>query len=670
MNRGNDPNPFDEEEPEVNPFSNGGGSKSRIPKVVASTLGFGQKHDATVDIPLDTMNDSKKKDKELATWEADLNRREREIKRREEAVASAGVPVDDRNWPPFFPLIHHDIPNEIPVHAQKLQYLAFASWLGIVLCLTFNVIAITVCWIRGGGVKIFFLAIIYALMGCPLSYVLWYRPLYRAMRTDSALKFGWFFMFYLLHIGFCIFAAIAPPIVFHGQSLTGILAAVDVFSDHVLVGGTCYFDEMDLLPGGVCIVLLGITAELMGTPVSTVYTVQSLNSTCSISTPAKTHLGFNQKHVVFYSTSKRAISSSRRSAEISCSADEKTVVIGLAADSGCGKSTFMRRLTSVFGGAAEPPRGGNPDSNTLISDTTTVICLDDYHSLDRTGRKEKGVTALDPRANDFDLMYEQVKALKDGIAVDKPIYNHVSGLLDPPELIKPPKILVIEGLHPMYDQRVRDLLDFSIYLDISNEVKFAWKIQRDMAERGHSLESIKASIEARKPDFDAYIDPQKQYADAVIEVLPTQLIPDDNEGKVLRVRLIMKEGVKHFSPVYLFDEGSTISWIPCGRKLTCSYPGIKFAYGPDTYYGNEVSVLEMDGQFDRLDELIYVESHLSNISTKFYGEVTQQMLKHADFPGSNNGTGLFQTIVGLKIRDLYEQIVAARTAAPLEATKA
>lgn len=83
-------------------------------------------------------------------------------------------------------------------------------------------------------------------------------------------------------------------------------------------------------------------------------------------------------------------------------------------------------------------------------------------------------------------------------------------------------------------------------------------------------------------------DPQKQYADAVIEVLPTQLIPDDNEGKVLRVKLIMKEGVKNFNPVYLFDEGSTISWVPCGRKLTCSYPGIKFAYGPDTYFGNEV----------------------------------------------------------------------------------
>ncbi|KAL0918219.1 hypothetical protein M5K25_010214 [Dendrobium thyrsiflorum] len=396
--------------------------------------------------------------------------------------------------------------------------------------------------------------------------------------------------------------------------------------------------------------------------VCTAYTSPSLHSPYPISNSSKSH------HHFILSTSCRS-NRRRVRGEISCSSETNTVVIGLAADSGCGKSTFMRRLTSVFGGAAEPPKGGNPDSNTLISDTTTVICLDDYHSLDRTGRKEKGVTALDPRANDFDLMYQQVKALKEGKAVEKPIYNHVSGLLDPPELIKPPKILVIEGLHPMYDARVRDLLDFSIYLDISNEVKFAWKIQRDMAERGHSLESIKASIEARKPDFDAYIDTQKQYADCVIEVLPTQLIPDDNEGKVLRVKLVMKEGVKYFSPVYLFDEGSTISWIPCGRKLTCSYPGINFFYGPDSYFDHEVSVLEMDGQFDRLDELIYVESHLSSLSTKFYGEVTQQMLKHSDFPGSNNGTGLFQTIVGLKIRDLFEQIITEKSATPAEVSK-
>merc|ERR1711908_69305 len=340
----------------------------------------------------------------------------------------------------------------------------------------------------------------------------------------------------------------------------------------------------------------------------------------------------------------------------SASGEQQTIVIGLAADSGCGKSTFMRRVTQLFGGDPEPPKGGNPDSNTLISENTTVICLDDYHCLDRFGRKEKGVTALAPEAQDFDLMYEQIKAIKEGKSVEKPIYNHVTGLLDPPETIVPPKILIVEGLHPFFDERVNDLIDFSIYLDISDEVKFAWKIQRDMAERGHSLESIQASIESRKPDFDAYIDPQKAKADVIVQVLPTQLIPDDEEKKVLRVKMIQKEGVECFEPTYLFDEGSTVSWIPCGRKLTCSFPGIKFFYGPDTFYGENVSVLEMDGQFDKLEELIYVESHLSNTSTKFYGEITQQLLKNQKFPGSLNGTGLFQTLCGLKIREVYERV--------------
>lgn len=64
---------------------------------------------------------------------------------------------------------------------------------------------------------------------------------------------------------------------------------------------------------------------------------------------------------------------------------------------------------------------------------TTVVCLDDYHSLDRQGRKRESVTALDPKAQNFDLMYEQIKDMKEGKTVAKPIYNHVTGNLDDPE---------------------------------------------------------------------------------------------------------------------------------------------------------------------------------------------------------------------------------------------
>lgn len=320
---------------------------------------------------------------------------------------------------------------------------------------------------------------------------------------------------------------------------------------------------------------------------------------------------------------------------------DRVVLIGVAGDSGCGKSTFLRRLTDLFG-----------------EDFVTVICLDDYHSLDRKQRKETGITALDPRANNFDLMAEQMKALKEGHAIDKPIYNHETGMIDPPERVEPNHVIVIEGLHPLYDERVRSLLDFSVYLDISDEVKIAWKIQRDMAERGHRYEDVLFAINARKPDFTAYIDPQKQYADVVIQVLPTNLIKDDKERKVLRVQMIQREGVANFEPAYLFDEGSTINWVPCGRKLTCSYPGIKMYYGPDAFYGHEVSILEVDGQFENLEEVIYIESHLSKTSAKYEGELTHLLLQHREYPGSNNGTGLFQVLVGLKMRATYEKLTA------------
>lgn len=322
---------------------------------------------------------------------------------------------------------------------------------------------------------------------------------------------------------------------------------------------------------------------------------------------------------------------------------DRVVLIGVAGDSGCGKSTFLRRLTDLFG-----------------EEFLTVICLDDYHSLDRKQRKETGITALDPRANNFDLMYEQINALKNGQAIDKPIYNHETGMIDPPERVEPNHIIVVEGLHPLYDERVRSLLDFSVYLDISDEVKVAWKIQRDMAERGHRYEDVMQAINARRPDFEAYIEPQREFADVVLQVLPTNLIKDDTERKVLRVRMLQREGKEGFDPVYLFDQGSTIHWTPCGRKLTCSYPGMRLFYGSDVYYGRYVSVLEVDGQFDRLEEVSYIETHLSNTSTKYPGEMTHLLLQHREYPGSNNGTGLFQVLTGLKMRATYERLMAAK----------
>ncbi|KAH7675835.1 SCAMP protein [Dioscorea alata] len=236
-------NPFDEEE--VNPFADpavrrtaeqsnyGGGpfytinptsvppaSNSRLSPLPPEPADFYNDFSAAVDIPLDSTKDLKKKERELQAKEAELNKREQELKRREDAAARAGILIEEKNWPPFFPIIHHDIAKEIPIHLQRLQYFAFASLLGLTLCLSWNIIAVTAAWIKGKGVKIWFLAVIYFIAGVPGAYVLWYRPLYRAMRNESALKFGWFFLFYLVHICFCVYAAVAPSIFSVGKSLT------------------------------------------------------------------------------------------------------------------------------------------------------------------------------------------------------------------------------------------------------------------------------------------------------------------------------------------------------------------------------------------------------------------------------------------------------------------
>ncbi|KAG0576994.1 hypothetical protein M758_5G105700 [Ceratodon purpureus] len=253
-----DSNPFDEED-EVNPFSDpvvraqagkssyGGGFYDKsVPQVnTMSPLphepvfsGSSTANDATVDIPLGSAKEFKKKEKELKAKEEELKKKEKELKRREEAAAKAGILIEDKNWPPYipFPILHHDIANDIPEHTQQLQYHAYWSWLGILLCLFWNFICTTVAWIAGpGDLQIWLLGIIFVLTGYPLSYFLWYRPLYRAMRSDSALKFGWFFIFYCLHLGFVLLAAVAPPIFFKGKSLAGLWPAIGLFGENTLV---------------------------------------------------------------------------------------------------------------------------------------------------------------------------------------------------------------------------------------------------------------------------------------------------------------------------------------------------------------------------------------------------------------------------------------------------
>jgi len=175
--------------------------------------------------------------------------------------------------------------------------------------------------------------------------------------------------------------------------------------------------------------------------------------------------------------------------------------LGVAGDSGSGKTTFTEGIRSIFG-----------------SDLVSTITLDDYHSLDREERREQGLTPLNPRANRIDQLENDLILLKRGVPIEKPVYNHTAGTFDPPVIFRPHKILILEGLHTMFTPRLRQYLDFTLFVEPTKEVKSDWKIHRDVRLRGYSRDDVIQEIADREPEYNRYIAPQKEYADAVIGV--------------------------------------------------------------------------------------------------------------------------------------------------------
>ncbi|HSQ93695.1 MAG TPA: phosphoribulokinase [Methanoregula sp.] len=175
--------------------------------------------------------------------------------------------------------------------------------------------------------------------------------------------------------------------------------------------------------------------------------------------------------------------------------------IGVAGDSGSGKTTFTQGIRDIFG-----------------SDLVSTITLDDYHRLDREGRKREGLTPLNPAANRIDLLEQHLIMLRRGVPVEKPVYNHTTGTFDPPVIFWPKKILILEGLHTLFSPTLRRYLDFTLFVDPDREVKYEWKLRRDMAKRGYSREAVWKEIAEREPEFEQYIAPQKEFADAVIGI--------------------------------------------------------------------------------------------------------------------------------------------------------
>jgi len=239
--------------------------------------------------------------------------------------------------------------------------------------------------------------------------------------------------------------------------------------------------------------------------------------------------------------------------------DARPILVGIGGDSGSGKSTLAAGFYRIFG-----------------NERITSICLDDYHSLDRRERQLVGVTALNPRANNFALMEEQMLALKRGQEISKPIYDHRDGTFAPPEQVRPTEVVIVQGLHPFLVPGIRALFDLKVWLDPEAELKHRWKIQRDVAKRGYSEEQVRREIEVRRPDHDTWIAPQREHADLVVRFYR----PDGRDDEHLNVRTTTRPTLRSLNLDGLLDRPRT---------------GLRAYQQPD----DDSEVLEIDGSIDR-----------------------------------------------------------------------
>ncbi|MDR5694371.1 MAG: phosphoribulokinase [Armatimonadota bacterium] len=179
------------------------------------------------------------------------------------------------------------------------------------------------------------------------------------------------------------------------------------------------------------------------------------------------------------------------------------IVVGIAGDSGAGKSTFIQAVRQMLG-----------------PDRVLMIDLDDYHTLDRKQRKALGITPLNPGANDLDLVAEHIGLLKRGQKIRKPVYDHTTGTFGEPEEVAPREIVLIQGLLPFYTPELQRCVDIKVYFDTHPELKLRWKVKRDVEERGYRVEEVLLEILHRLDDFRRYVEPQKSHADMLISLIP------------------------------------------------------------------------------------------------------------------------------------------------------
>jgi uridine kinase len=179
------------------------------------------------------------------------------------------------------------------------------------------------------------------------------------------------------------------------------------------------------------------------------------------------------------------------------------LIIGIAGGTGSGKTTVVKKIIEQF-----------------FAKEVALISQDSYYfdnsDISLEERRKKNFDH--PDSVEFELLIEHVKLLREGRAVEEPVYSFITCTRQSQTRpIEPRKVLIVEGILILTNERLRDLMDIKVYVDCDSDVRLSRVIRRDITERGRDVTQVLDRYEKTvRPSHLQFIEPSKHFADIII----------------------------------------------------------------------------------------------------------------------------------------------------------
>lgn len=182
---------------------------------------------------------------------------------------------------------------------------------------------------------------------------------------------------------------------------------------------------------------------------------------------------------------------------------ENCIFVGVAGGSGSGKTTVAHNLVKAF------------------NDKDVVLIQQDsyYKEIKNKSLEERAKTNFDhPDAIEFELLQKHLQDLRDAKTIEKPVYDFTTHLRKNEKvLVKPSKIIIVEGILILAVPEIRDMLDLKIFVDTDADEMLLRRLERDIKERARTFDCIKDQyLKTVKPMYLEFCELSKRYADIII----------------------------------------------------------------------------------------------------------------------------------------------------------